>query len=379
MNLHNGEMRQKKNLHILYSGLGGHGNVFFSMVKGDKGKAFLTEALFCGIEDVQPDYLTRCADMNIPAFFLKKKSGLDFPTLKKIYKRLKKSKPDTVFLHGPTLILPVIFYVLFSRRQIIVRDTQPHHLKTRNEWIFLALACLFARHVVFLTKEAEEGAKKKLKWKGFFRHAVVIPNGLDTDLYKPVPLRSLSSTIIIGMQSRLQRIKDHPTLLKAFALLRARLPEKEMELHIAGDGETMQELKRLAEELAIAGSVNFTGMLSETRLLSFLQSLDIYVHATHGETMSNSIMQAMACGLPSVVSDVWGVNNMVSHEKNSLLYEPGNAVSLATQTERIIADDTLRRQLAAAARQYAEDELSVERLFQRYRPLLEGGTQSRKK
>lgn len=366
-------MSQQKILHILYSGLGGHGNVFFSIVKGDKQQVFYTEALFCGIEEVQPDYVRKCESLHIPYTFFKKSPGLDMPTLRRIYGLLKKNKPDTVFLHGPTLILPVIAYKIFSgRKRIVVRDTQAHHLKTKKEWVFLALAGLFANRLVFLTQEAKEGAVKKLKLPFLFRRTNIIPNGLDTDIYKPVPARNIDQAVVIGMQSRLQRIKDHPVLLKAFARLKAEIPGRHLKLRIAGDGETMAELKELATSLNIAADVDFCGMLPEKDLVDFMQSLDIYVHATHGETMSNSIMQAMACGLPSVVSDVWGVNNMVTHGENAMLYTPGDAGALCHYIKDILEHGELRTKLSLNARHHAEKEFSLERLFLNYQPLLQG-------
>lgn len=366
-------MSQRKILHILYSGLGGHGNVFFSIVKGDQQHVFHTEALFCGIEDIQPDYVRKCESMAIPYTFLKKSPGLDLPTLRRIYGLLKKQKPDTVFLHGPTLLLPAIAYKLFSgRRRIIVRDTQAHHLKTKKEWVFLALAGLFANRLVFLTEEARAGAVNKLRLRFLFRRTSIIPNGLDTEIYRPVPPRNIDKTVVIGMQSRLQRIKDHPVLLQAFARLSAGMPEREFRLRIAGDGETMEELKALTNSLDIQDKVEFCGMLPEKDLVDFMQSLDVYVHATHGETMSNSIMQAMACGLPSVVSDVWGVNNMVTHGINALLYAPGDPASLCNYIKEILEQPALRNKLATNGRLHAEKEFSLERLFRNYQPLLEG-------
>ncbi|MBK8495622.1 MAG: glycosyltransferase family 4 protein [Chitinophagaceae bacterium] len=58
--------------------------------------------------------------------------------------------------------------------------------------------------------------------------------------------------------------------------------------------------------------------------MAFLQSLDIYVHASLGETMSTAIMQAMACKLPIVASDVNGINNMIIHGKTGILVPTHN-------------------------------------------------------
>ena len=66
-----------KILHILYSGLGGHGNVFFSIISADKKKTFQYEAIFNGIEEVKQDYIDSCKVNGIPWKFVTKKPGLD--------------------------------------------------------------------------------------------------------------------------------------------------------------------------------------------------------------------------------------------------------------------------------------------------------------
>jgi N-acetylneuraminic acid mutarotase len=56
----------KRIVHVLYSGLGGHGSVFFSLAKSDTAKEFSTGAVFCGIEKVREDYVKQCTELHIP-------------------------------------------------------------------------------------------------------------------------------------------------------------------------------------------------------------------------------------------------------------------------------------------------------------------------
>ena len=158
-------------------------------------------------------------------------------------------------------------------------------------------------------------------------------------------------------------------LIKAFKELLVLNPGRNIQLHIAGDGETMPQVKSLIEELELADSVKLHGMLNTSALVSFMTSLDIYVHATLGETLSNSIMQAMACGLPIIASDVWGVNNMITNGETGLLYEPGNTGDLAKKINSVIHDAQLRNRLATTARTYAEQHYDNKVMFRRYREL----------
>ncbi|HTD94802.1 MAG TPA: glycosyltransferase [Chitinophagaceae bacterium] len=357
----------KRIVHLLYSGLGGHGSVFFSLVKADTEHQYTTEAVFCGIEEVRKDYILQCRELNVHYEAILKKRGLDIGVYFRIYRAFKRSRPATIFLHGASFIFPAVIYRFFnSRTRIIVRDTQAHHLKTKREWVWLRAAIFFADNIVLLTHESLQGIHRKIKTKRLDRKAVIIPNGLDTSLYTAQPLRDLSGGAVFGIQSRLQTIKDHPTLMRAFALLLKKMPGRRLRLRIAGDGETMESLRNLADELGIKEEVEFCGMLNEKDLLDFMHSLDIYVQATFGETMSNSIMQAMSCGLPLIASDVWGVNNMVRNGDTGILYPSRNIEKLCESMEMLVENNTLRERLSRQARIYAEEEYSLKRLFTRY-------------
>ncbi|MGH2553922.1 MAG: glycosyltransferase [Chitinophagaceae bacterium] len=363
-------VKGNKVIHLLYSGLGGHGSVFFSLIKADKNREFHTEAIFCGIEEVRKDYKEQCHQWGVPYQFVPKRIGFDPMIFLRLFRAFRKAKPDVLFLHGATFILPALFYKkVHGKIKIIVRDTQAHHLKTRREKYWLWLAARHSDRLVFLTKESLAGAAQKINNLSLLNKAVVISNGLDTDLYSPVPEKNMKEKVVIGMQSRLQPIKDHVTLLKAFALLKEKLPDFHLSLRIAGDGETRKTLESLAKELQIENQTEFCGMLNEKDLIDFMHSLDIYIHASFGETMSNSIMQAMACGLPVIASDVWGINNMICNNETGILYKSEDESQLFNYMEQLINDTPLRTRISANARDYAVKEFSMQNIFKKYKEL----------
>lgn len=361
-----------KVVHVLYSGLGGHGSVFFSLVRADKERKVDTKAAFVGIEDLNPDYATLCEKFEVPFTAIRKRPGLDFGVYKKLYGAFRQFKPDVIVLHGSAFIFVAALYRFFSKKtSIIVRETQAHHLKAGREWFWLKWSVKLANRMIYLTRESLQGVIEKFPGLPVEKKAVIIPNGIDTDVYAPKTIQPGKAQIVIGMQSRLQKIKDIPTLLRAFHMLTRKLPNAPLKLRIAGDGPTMQELKALTGELGLNEQVEFCGMLPEGELRQFMGSLDIYVHSTFGETMSNSIMQAMACGLPIVASDVWGVNNMLKHDVNAILVAPENPGQMADVLERLVQDKALASSLGSAARDTALNEYSNYRLFAQYQQVYE--------
>ena len=113
----------KKVVHLLYSGLGGHGSVFFSLVRADKNRIFQTGAVFCGIEKVRSEYVDHCNKLGVPYQAVRKIRGFDPFIFIKLYTAFRKARPDVLFLHGATFILPALLYKRFHRTmKIIVRD-----------------------------------------------------------------------------------------------------------------------------------------------------------------------------------------------------------------------------------------------------------------
>ncbi len=356
--------------HYLYSGLGGHGSVFFSLVEADKEHEFDYRAVFCGIEELREEYKNSCERLALPYEYVKKKRGRG--AYFKVFRIFSRIRPSVLFLHGVSFSIVSATWYKITRpgTRILVRDTQAHHLKSKSEWFWMFFCLLFSNRMIFLTPESAAGVRKRFGWFARKKKLVVIPNGLKIENYKPVAIKPAAATdFVIGMQSRLQPIKDHPVLIKAFKQLKEMNPGKKLSLHIAGDGETMPQLKKMVAELGLEDSVKLFGMLNGNELISFMGSLDIYVHATFGETLSNSIMQSLACGLPTIASNVWGVNNMIWPDQNGLLYESGNAEQLASEINELVGNEEKRRRLGAAARQFALDHYDNAVMFRSYREL----------
>ena len=359
-----------KILHILYSGLGGHGNVFFSMVKGDVKNEIEYEALFYGIENVREEYIEQCNESNIKYYLAKKKLGFDFSYYKSIVHFIKESNPDIVFLHGSAYILLTRIALFFSKNnyKIVVRETQANHLKTKAQWVTLAISMFLADTIVCLTKEFAEEISKKLKRLFRKNKIIVISNGIDLSKFKIRTENENNNEFNIGMQSRIVSIKDYITLLKAFAIVKKiKNNSKEIiKLKIAGDGDLKTQLILLSKQLGIEKDVIFTGMLNEHDLILFLQSLDLYVHASLGETMSTAIMQAMACGLPIIASDVNGINNMVTNGDTGILVPAKNEVLLSDAILNCINNIKLRNTLSSNGYNYALNNFSNQIMFKTY-------------
>lgn len=354
--------------HILYSGLGGHGNVFFSFLEGLRMSTDNVSAVFYGIEEIRQEYRVKCNSLGVDYDFVKKRRGFDFYFFIKIFNALKKQRPAIVFLHGSYLVIPALVYCKFFDSKLIVRETQANHLKTKREWIMLTISLIFASNTILLSKAYYQELKNKLGFVCSKKRVTIIPNGLNLEKFKPVTLNN-NGIVKIGMVSRLVKIKDIETLIKSVSVLNRKVKAK-FELVIAGDGESRVELEELTESLKL-DNVRFLGMLDEVELIKFMQSLSIYVHASYGETMSTSIMQAQAFGLPIVASNVKGINNVITNNENGLLVELKNEVALADSLELLVNKENLRKVFGKKSREYAEKYLSNTKMIDNYQKVFD--------
>jgi len=361
-----------KVLQVLYSGLGGHGAVFNSMLEGDKEKEIRYEIIFFGVEEVRSAYIENAERNQLPWHFIKKKPGDHLGPFRAFKKIIHESAPDIIFLHTSAYIFFAKWAVLTSRRKcrIIVRETQANHLKTRKEWIGLFFALLLANKVVFLSQQYSETVQQKFRLFFTFKRTVIIPNGIDMEVYKPMA-STQRGTIRIGMQSRLTPIKDHDTLLRAFSQLLKTRPgcEDTYFLLIAGDGSHLNHLKELTKSLGIEKNCTFLGMLEEKDLPAFINSLDIYVHATLGETMSTAIMQVMACRKPIIASDVPGVNNMIKQGTTGLLVPAKNEQAMMDAISFLIDNPAEALRLSTNGLIFASKNFSNIAMMEKYKSI----------
>lgn len=202
----------------------------------------------------------------------------------------------------------------------------------------------------------------------------VIYNGVDTSLFDPT-LRTgdlrrrlkLEGRFVVGMVARMDPEKNHAILLRATALLRAE--HDNLAVLLAGTGVERGNLERLAAELGIAGQVHFLGECTDIR--SVLSALDVFVLPSAAvETFSNAALEAMAMGLPVVMSRLAGAVEMVRHEDNGLLFERHDLIGLAGALRLLREDAALRAELGRRARATAVDRFGVQRMVEDYRNLL---------
>jgi glycosyltransferase involved in cell wall biosynthesis len=202
--------------------------------------------------------------------------------------------------------------------------------------------------------------------------AAVVPNPVTLPSSAAVPRHAVERVGIIG---RLAPWKGQDVFLDGFARAFAdtQIIAAIVGAALFGEEAWEQRLRRDVDRLGLGGRVEFRGFRSD--VLAELQRLDVVVHASVvAEPFGQVIVEAMAAGVPVVATSAGGAAELVQHDVNGLLYPPGDARALGEALRRLAADQGLRRRLARAGRERAQDFRPDEvapRLEQVYAQLLE--------
>jgi glycosyltransferase involved in cell wall biosynthesis len=192
-----------------------------------------------------------------------------------------------------------------------------------------------------------ESTRQELIGLGFPAENIVIVGGaVNTKLYAPAS-DPRQGRPVIGHVGRLKKYKSVNHLLRAFRIVLKDLPDAR--LRIVGDGDSKSELERLAHRLDIADRVEFTGYLSQEEKVRYLNQMSVAVDCSAKEGWGLTVIEANACGVPVVASDVPGLRDSVVDGKTGLLYEYGNVEQLAQKIVLLLRDENLRRRMSAGA------------------------------
>lgn len=198
-------------------------------------------------------------------------------------------------------------------------------------------------------------------------------SGVDIERFRPGGPRATDAAMAeagagagrgptLGTIGRLDPVKNQEALLEAFARLRQR--HAGLRLVIVGDGPLRGHLQSRAQSLGVAGDVTFTGSRTDTPEL--LRGFDVFVLPSVNEGISNTILEAMACGVPVVASGVGGNPELVADGVCGSLYDPADPQALQQAILPYLGNPALRERQGRAARERVVQNFSLDSMVGRY-------------
>jgi glycosyltransferase involved in cell wall biosynthesis len=240
---------------------------------------------------------------------------------------------------------------------------------------------LYARRIsllVFQSHFIREDAYRQSPWLRRIPQ-VRIPNGYDTDRYRPDREAGLAfraahrigpDRFVVVTPGKLARNKGHEVAFHALAGVAARehLP---ITYVVLGDGAREAELRALAHQLSLP--TIFTGLLKPADVAAALNGADLVVHPSPRETFPNAVGEAMSCARPVVAADAGGTGELVGGDGAAgLLVPPGDPDALAAAVAALFHDPDRRQSLGTGGRRRIEAEFPLRRMIDGYEMALAG-------
>ncbi len=179
--------------------------------------------------------------------------------------------------------------------------------------------------------------------------------GVDTDKFKPMKSDSLFSTedIVIGTIKTLEKKYGIEYLIKAFRVLKDKLPAYPLKLLIVGGGTLESHLKKLVHELKLENDTVFTGFIQPNEIPKYYNMLTIYATLSieESESFGLAVIEASSCEIPVVVSNVGGLPEAVENNLSGFIVENRNIQQAAEAFHKLVTDKNLRIQMGKAGRE----------------------------
>ena len=313
-------------------------------------------------------------DNNIEVRTTDTAGDLDLNFFRQVRTIMRDEKPDLIHLHSRrgADVLGGLAAKLENIPCVLSRRVD----NVENVWIIKLKYGLY-NHVISIS----EGIKKVLLSQGVPANKITcVHSAVDAGHYQNPASREdflnefaiPRDTFCIGVVAQLIQRKGHRYLLQVLPELIEKNPQ--LQVLIFGKGPLSDSLKEQVDKSKLQQHVTFTGFRND--LEKWLGCLDLIVHPADIEGLGVSLLQAAAAGVPIVASRAGGMPEIVHHEENGLLIEPGDTTALSHAIQRIIDDEELRKSMQLAGPKLVNNHFSLSNMVQGnlqiYRQVLSG-------
>ena len=295
-------------------------------------------------------------------------------------RKIREAKPDIVHSRNWSAVEAVLAgYWAGSCKLVHSEHGFDSNTNNREPWrrrSFRRLAFELAHRVFCVSFQLRDLHAKRTGFAA--RRMDVIHNGVDTRIFRPDAAerdrvrRELgipANEFCIGSVGNLTPVKDYPTLLAA--LLELARVRQDWRMLVVGEGAELPRLEAFVREHAqLQQRVSFLGL--SNRVPALLNAMDVYVVSSVIEGICNSLLEAMATGLPVMATATGGNPEVAADGDSGLLFPVGDSKKLATHLLTVMSQRDLRQELGQRAISRAAEQFSIDSMVRRYEQLYEG-------
>ena len=198
--------------------------------------------------------------------------------------------------------------------------------------------------------DCDAGRRAAVQLGALPENIIQFPWGIDLSAFPAQSPRAPNGELTVISARSMEPMYDVATTIEAFARMTTRRPDLNARLVVVGSGTLESELRRLAVARGVDSQIDWKGRLTEVELQHVLAESTVYASSSMVDGSSITLLQAMATGLPSVVSDVGGNREWIRHRETGLLFAPGDSEEFAACLEESLDSAGLRASLGRAAR-----------------------------
>ncbi len=330
-------------------------------------------AIIC-LTDYNPEFRRRIQQPGVEVFALHKSEGHDLGLYGRCWNLLRQLRPAIVHTRN-LAALEMQFPAWLARVQRRVHgehgwDRDPALMNPRHHRLRRWLRPL-VQHYIALSGEIAGYLETRIGVAPERMSRII--NGVDSVRFHPGNDRSplpdgfaLPGTRVIGTAGRLENVKDQPNLARAFIRLAKMVPNarQHMRLVIIGEGSLRAGIESRLNEAGLRDLAWLPGAQDDIPRL--LRSFDLFVLPSQAEGISNTILEAMACGLPVVATDVGGNAELVVENETGRLVPARDPESLALAIQEYVDNPERMRAHGTAGRRRIEEQFSMEAMVTAY-------------
>lgn len=296
---------------------------------------------------------------SIPHFCRELSAKKDLQSLLALYKLMRQKRFDVVHTHSSKTGVLGRIAAKFAGVKKVIHTVHgfafPAATSKKSFYLYFILewfAKFFTDELIVLNEKDREIAINKL---GYAKKRVhIIANGVDINKFVPDVTAQSKDQIRIIMVGRLWPQKDPKTLCHAVKKL---LDDNiNVSLTYVGDGELMHELKNLAQDYS--ANISFLGW--KDNISELLPQHNLFVLPSLWEGMPLAILEAMSCGLPCLVTNIPGNNDLVKDGYNGFLFEIADHEKLAVLIKNYYHNPGMLLQHAENARTYVQEHFTLD-------------------
>jgi glycosyltransferase involved in cell wall biosynthesis len=323
----------------------------------------------------EPSYWTR----QLPTEYLIAPHQWSFAAKALGYLRAHRTEYDLVHVHGFGLdTFAAIAAALSTKKPLVVKPSTAGpgtkldvyaRLTSLLPWLFTP----FWSRVNAWISISEQTRQDLLTMRVPPERILTIPNGVDTTEFAPLPARERRrlrrrtgvppGAIVVCTIARLAPHKRVPLLTRAF--LRVAEGDPRLHLWIVGEGPQLDELQGLAAASPAGDRVRFCGVLGDVEVRRALQCADLFALVSLWEGLSNALLEAMACEVCPIVTDVSGMTDVVRDGVRGVVVPPDDESAVESALRRLVASPRERRKMGHRAGRFIRKRYSLEKTARR--------------